>query len=172
MKLRAVTAEAPSSPRAIVDSVGDPELPLLTLADLGIVRDVVTAGGTVVVTVTPTYSGCPAMAMIRHDIVRRLREGGYADVEVRTRLSPPWTSDWITEAGRRKLAAGGYSPPARVGSPPAAVPLRLSPPPRALSCPQCGSPLTEVVSEFGATPCKAIYRCRQCREPFEHVKEI
>lgn len=166
-------AVQPLSATAIVESIGDPEMPLLTLVDLGIVRQIDATGGTIIVTVTPTYSGCPAMATIRHDIIRHLHDGGFLDVEVRTRLAPPWTSDWITESGRRKLAAGGYSLPGRVASPtPGAVALRLSPSPRALSCPQCGSPATEIVSEFGATACKAIYRCLDCREPFEHVKEI
>lgn len=159
--------------REIVESVLDPEMPMLTLADLGVVRDVHATDGSVVVTVTPTYSGCPAMAMIRDDIVSHLLDAGFADVEIRTQLAPAWSSDWITAAGRRKLAAGGYSVPGPVRAPtPGPVPLRLSPPPRTLSCPQCGAGDTGVVSEFGATPCKAIYRCRECREPFEHIKEI
>lgn len=162
-----------SGAREVVASIPDPEMPVLTLVDLGVVRDVTTSGEAVVVTITPTYSGCPAMATIRDDIVVRLHDAGFADVEIRTQLAPAWSTDWITPTGLRRLAEAGYSlpgpaPATRIGP----VPLRLSAPRRALSCPQCGSPDTEIVSEFGSTPCKAIYRCAPCREPFEHVKEI
>ncbi|MGW7477602.1 1,2-phenylacetyl-CoA epoxidase subunit PaaD [Nonomuraea muscovyensis] len=159
--------------REVAANVADPELPLLTLADLGILREVEVDDGRVVVTITPTYSGCPAMAAIRADLTASLREAGYAEVEVRTRLSPPWTTDWITEAGRRKLAQAGIAPPgpvpARAAGP---VPLTLGPPRRRVRCPRCGSAETEELSRFGATACKALWRCRACAEPFEHVKEI
>ncbi|WP_086828016.1 1,2-phenylacetyl-CoA epoxidase subunit PaaD, partial [Allokutzneria sp. NRRL B-24872] len=129
--------------------------------------------GRVVVVITPTYSGCPALVEMRDDLVTALHTNGFADAEVRTVLSPAWTTDWMTEEGRRKLAEAGISPPARVG--PRAVgpvPLRLDPPAPRLSCPQCGSRDTEELSRFSATACKALHRCRACREPFEYFKEI
>jgi len=140
-----------------VAAVLDPELPVLTLADLGIVRDVVEDGDRVVVTITPTYTGCPAMAEIEADI-RAALPG--RDVEVRTVLSPPWTTDWMTAEGRAKLEAAGIAPPQ-----PGLVSLALS-----LRCPQCGSPDTEQLSRFGSTACKELWRCRACREPFDHVR--
>jgi ring-1,2-phenylacetyl-CoA epoxidase subunit PaaD len=160
--------------RAVAESVADPELPVLTLADLGVLRDVeLSDGGTVVVSITPTYSGCPAMHEMRADLSRRLREAGFADVEVRTVLDPPWTTDWISTAGRRKLAEYGIAPP---GAAPqrasGAVPLTLNAPRPQIRCPQCGSPDTEQVSQFSSTACKALRRCRSCHEPFEHIKEI
>ncbi|MDF3144215.1 MULTISPECIES: 1,2-phenylacetyl-CoA epoxidase subunit PaaD [unclassified Streptomyces] len=158
--------------RHIAEQVPDPELPMLTLADLGVLRGVeLTADGTVVASLTPTYSGCPAMAEMRADVAARLRDEGYARVEIRTVLDPPWTSDWITPAGRRKLAEYGIAPPgpAPRGGP---VPLVLSPTRQAVSCPRCGSADTEETSRFAATSCKALWRCRACREPFEYVKEI
>ncbi|MEU3898997.1 1,2-phenylacetyl-CoA epoxidase subunit PaaD [Streptomyces sp. NPDC045251] len=157
--------------RHIAEQVPDPELPMLTLADLGVLRDVeVTGEGAVVASLTPTYSGCPAMAEMRADVAARLRAAGYDRVEIRTVLDPPWTSDWITEAGRRKLAEHGIAPPG--AAPRGPVRLVLSPTRPALSCPRCGSRDTEETSRFAATSCKALWRCRACREPFEHVKEI
>ncbi|SDW94993.1 ring-1,2-phenylacetyl-CoA epoxidase subunit PaaD [Saccharopolyspora shandongensis] len=160
--------------RTVAESVTDPELPVLTLADLGVLRDVeMTGDGTVVVSITPTYSGCPAMREMRADLSGRLREAGFADVEVRTVLDPPWTTDWISPAGRRKLADYGIAPPgAAPQRSPGPVPLTLTAPRAQVRCPQCGSPDTEQVSQFGATACKALRRCRSCREPFEHIKEI
>ncbi|MBZ6105152.1 1,2-phenylacetyl-CoA epoxidase subunit PaaD [Streptomyces olivaceus] len=157
--------------RRVAERVPDPELPMLTLADLGVLRDVETrADGTVVASLTPTYSGCPAMAEMRADVAARLRAAGYARVEIRTVLDPPWTSDWITESGRRKLAEHGIAPPGR--APRGPVPLVLSPTRPAVPCPRCGSRETEETSRFAATSCKALWRCRACREPFEYVKEI
>jgi ring-1,2-phenylacetyl-CoA epoxidase subunit PaaD len=157
--------------RHIAEQVPDPELPMLTLADLGVLRDVeVTEDGTVVASLTPTYSGCPAMAEMRADVARRLRDAGYARVEIRTVLNPPWTSDWITPAGRRKLTEHGIAPPG--AAPRGPVTLTLSPTRRAVTCPRCGSPDTEETSRFAATSCKALWRCHTCREPFEYVKEI
>ncbi|WP_416530603.1 1,2-phenylacetyl-CoA epoxidase subunit PaaD [Streptomyces coelicoflavus] len=158
--------------RHVAEQVPDPELPMLTLADLGVLRDVeIGEDGTVVAGLTPTYSGCPAMAEMRADVAARLRAAGYARVEIRTVLDPPWTSDWITEAGRRKLAEHGIAPPGAAprGGP---VPLVLSPTRPAVPCPRCGSADTEETSRFAATSCKALWRCRACREPFEYVKEI
>jgi ring-1,2-phenylacetyl-CoA epoxidase subunit PaaD len=160
--------------RRIAESVLDPEMPMLTLADLGVLRDVeVGADGAVVVTITPTYSGCPAMATMRDDIQHRLQLAGFPSVEVRTTLSPPWSTDWISDEGRRKLHENGYSTPGpapRRGSGP--VPLTLTATPRVIECPRCGGADTRLDSEFGATLCKALYRCLDCLEPFDHVKEI
>jgi ring-1,2-phenylacetyl-CoA epoxidase subunit PaaD len=162
-----------TSPRNVAETVTDPELPMLTLSDLGVLRDVRTEGGTVVVEITPTYSGCPAMGVMRADLVHALRSAGYSDVDVRTVLFPPWSTDWITQDGRRKLAQAGIAPPGaapvRATGP---VPLQLGPPRRTAACPLCGSPDTQEISEFSATACKALRRCRSCGEPFEHVKEI
>ena len=162
-----------TDPRAVAETVTDPELPTLTLADLGVLRDVRTVDGTVIVEITPTYTGCPAMGVMRADLVHALHSAGFDEVEVRTVLSPAWSTDWITEDGRRKLAAGGIAPPGkapvRTDGP---IPLQLGPTRRTANCPLCGSSDTEELSEFGATACKALRRCRTCREPFEHVKEI
>jgi ring-1,2-phenylacetyl-CoA epoxidase subunit PaaD len=162
------------SASAVAAMVTDPELPMLTLADLGILRDVREDAGGVVVTITPTYSGCPAMAAIRDDLTDALTAAGYRSVEVRTVLAPAWTTDWITAAGRAKLAAAGIAPPAaaprRAAGP---VPLVLgSWPAEALRCPRCGHAGTERIAAFSATACRELRRCPACREPFEHVKEI
>jgi ring-1,2-phenylacetyl-CoA epoxidase subunit PaaD len=157
---------------AIAAAVTDPELPVLTLADLGVLRRVEEGETSVTVVITPTYSGCPALAAIRDDLVRVLSRAGYADVRVRVELSPAWSSDWISQRGRQALAAAGISPPGPAPSRQGPVPLTLLPARRELRCPRCGSAAAELVSEFGATACKALYRCASCREPFEHVKEI
>lgn len=164
----------PDVARAVAETITDPELPMVTLADLGVLRDVrIEDDGTVVVEITPTYTGCPAMGVMRADLVLALHRAGFDDVDVRTVLSPAWSTDWISEAGRAKLAAGGIAPPGkapvRAAGP---VPLQLGPTRRTAACPLCGSSDTEELSEFGATACKALRRCRTCREPFEHVKEI
>ncbi|MFC4586085.1 1,2-phenylacetyl-CoA epoxidase subunit PaaD [Sphaerisporangium corydalis] len=159
--------------RGVAGAVADPELPMLTLADLGILREVEEKdGGAVVVTITPTYSGCPAMGTIRADLFAALREAGYADVQVRTLLFPAWTTDWITRDGRRKLAEAGIAPPGTAPVRHGPVPLTLGPAHRRLDCPNCGSGDTEELSRFGATACKSLWRCRACREPFEHLKEL
>ena len=160
-------------PRSVAETVTDPELPMLTLSDLGVLRDVRVHQGTVVVEITPTYTGCPAMGVMRADLVHALRDAGFEDVDVRTVLFPPWSTDWITEEGRRKLVQAGIAPPgAAPVRGPGPVPLTLGPTRRTADCPLCGSADTEEISEFGATACKALRRCRSCREPFEHVKEI
>jgi ring-1,2-phenylacetyl-CoA epoxidase subunit PaaD len=157
--------------RHIAAQVPDPEMPMLTLADLGVLRDVeVSEDGTVVASLTPTYSGCPAMAEMRAEVAARLTDAGYARVEIRTVLTPPWSSDWITPAGRAKLAEHGIAPPG--AAPRGPVVLTLSPIRRTVPCPRCGSAETEETSHFAATSCKALWRCRACREPFEYVKEI
>ncbi|MFI6339574.1 1,2-phenylacetyl-CoA epoxidase subunit PaaD [Streptomyces sp. NPDC050535] len=160
--------------RHIAEQVPDPELPMLTLADLGVLRGVtIEADGTVVASLTPTYSGCPAMAEMRAGVAARLRAAGFDRVDIRTVLDPPWTTDWITPAGRHKLAEHGIAPPMVAPKlPPGPVPLNLSPIRRTIPCPRCASVDTEETSRFAATSCKALWRCRVCREPFEYVKEI
>jgi ring-1,2-phenylacetyl-CoA epoxidase subunit PaaD len=146
----------------LLAQVPDPELPTVSVVDLGIARSVEYADGRLLVTITPTYSGCPAMREIEHDVEARLSER-FADVEVRTVLSPPWTTDWITEDGRRKLAGSGIAPPGvRM------LPLLLQGRPAA--CPHCGSAAVEELAGFGSTACKALWRCTSCREPFDYVK--
>lgn len=154
--------------REIAAAVPDPELPMVTVADLGILRDVAAEDGRLVVTITPTYSGCPALPEIAHDLRHRLSRAGFAEVIVRIALAPAWSSDWISAEGRRKLAAYGIAPPA----PAVASPRRVLHADRPAACPHCNSTDTESVSEFGSTPCKALYRCRECLEPFEYFKCI
>ncbi|BCY07952.1 phenylacetate-CoA oxygenase subunit PaaJ [Actinoplanes sp. L3-i22] len=169
----ALTAVAAETAEWVVGQVVDPELPMVTLAELGIVREVRQQDDGVTVTITPTYSGCPAMESIRADIATALRGAGFGRVEVRTVLAPAWTTDWISETGRRKLAEAGIAPPGvaprRAAGP---IPLTLTPRASAIRCPRCGSPETEAVAAFGATACRELRRCPACREPFEHMKEI
>jgi ring-1,2-phenylacetyl-CoA epoxidase subunit PaaD len=145
----------------VVAGVLDPEIRVLTIADPGILRGVEVDGEHVTVTITPTYSGCPAMDVIRADIVEALRVAGHADVEVRTVLSPAWSTDWITPAGRGKLDEAGIAPPSST------VALTLS-----VRCPLCGSPDTGQISRFGSTACKALWRCTACGEPFDAIKTL
>jgi ring-1,2-phenylacetyl-CoA epoxidase subunit PaaD len=151
----------------IAADVLDPELPVVTIADLGILRDVTEDDqGRVHVQITPTYSGCPAMETIRTDLVDALLSAGYRHVDVEFVLSPAWTTDWMTDDARAKLTAYGIAPPtARVAG--GAVPLELS-----VRCPQCGSTDTRESSRFGSTACKSLWVCRSCREPFDHFKAI
>lgn len=159
--------------RRVAGEVVDPEMPMLTLADLGVLRGVEVSGDAVTVTITPTYSGCPALAEMRDDLRAALHGAGYREVEVRTVLSPPWSTDWISERGRRKLAEAGVAPPAAVGErPDGPVPLSLDPPDARVPCPHCGAPSTEELSRFGPTACTALRRCPACREPFEHVRPL
>lgn len=149
----------------------DPELPMLTLADLGILRDVREDDDSVVATITPTYSGCPAMREISLDVRRRLTAAGYQNVEVATSLAPAWTSDWITPEGRRKLREAGIAPPDAARHSAGPVPLTLGLPASA-PCPLCGSTRTTQTAWFAATACRSLHRCLDCREPFEAVKAI
>jgi ring-1,2-phenylacetyl-CoA epoxidase subunit PaaD len=146
--------------RDAVAGVADPELRVVTIEELGILRDVTVDGDRATVTITPTYSGCPAMDVIRADIRSAARRAGFSSVDVRTVLSPAWSTDRISESGRAKLAAAGIAPPG---------PLLLHISPR---CPHCGSPDTQQLSRFGSTACKALWRCRACAEPFDAVKPL
>jgi len=158
--------DATARASAAAGAVLDPEVPVLTIADLGVLRDVtVDAAGRVVVTVTPTYSGCPAMDVIRRDVERAVRAAGFAHVEVRTVLSPAWTTDWMTDEGRQALARYGIAPPHRRASTSGPVLVSLS-----VRCPQCDSADTRELSRFGSTACKSMWACNSCLEPFDHFK--
>ena len=149
---------------AAVAAVPDPELPFLSVAELGIVREVAVRDGRVEVAITPTYTGCPATAVIAADVGAALRKAGIADARVRTVLAPAWTTDWLSEGARAKLADAGIAPPGPAARGHAlfdAAPI---------ACPRCGSEATERLSPFGSTPCKALHRCRACGEPFEAFK--
>ena len=176
MSIAAVDAVGSRRERAwaLLDRVLDPEVPVVSVRDLGIVRDVVEGDdGVLTVVVTPTYSGCPATEVIEASIVAALEEGGLGPVRVEMRRAPAWTTDWMTEKGRRQLREYGIAPPGPVTAP-SVAPLRFvpRPPPKALACPRCASLDTERISAFGATACKALWRCRACGEPFEHFKPI
>lgn len=157
---------------AVLDRVMDPEVPVLSVVELGIVRDVeIDDRSVVTVSVTPTYSGCPAMRVIEHDIVEALAQGGWPDAQIRTVLTPAWTTDWIGEGARRKLADYGIAPPtARGTGDDELVPLRRHA--AAVPCPYCHSSATTMRSEFGSTACKAVMYCERCRQPFELFKAI
>jgi ring-1,2-phenylacetyl-CoA epoxidase subunit PaaD len=174
-----VGGSAAAAVRALVADVPDPEIPVLTIDDLGVLRDVtVDDRGRVRVDITPTYSGCPAMDAIRADVEARLVAAGHCGAEVRLVLSPAWTTDWMSAAGRRKLADYGIAPPsgraavAAGGSalPMSGVPMSGVPVSLSVRCPQCGSPDTRELSRFGSTACKSLWRCLTCREPFDSFK--
>jgi ring-1,2-phenylacetyl-CoA epoxidase subunit PaaD len=157
-------------PWTVVARVLDPEVPVLTIADLGILRDVVVdEAGQVEVTITPTYSGCPAMHAIEADIRRALRGSGHPDVTVRTAFTPAWTTDWMSEDGRRKLREYGIAPPTGRRTAGGTGPVSLS---LSVRCPRCGSPDTRELSRFGSTACKALWACNACLEPFDSFKSI
>jgi ring-1,2-phenylacetyl-CoA epoxidase subunit PaaD len=152
-----LTPEALARLHGILAQVADPEIPVLSVLDLGVIRHLVARpDGRLEVGIAPTYSGCPANAVIKADVVRTLAAAGFDAVAVDV-LSPPWTSDWLSEPGRRKLEAFGIAPPGGATDRPAA-------------CPRCGSTRTARVSEFGSTPCKALWRCESCLEPFDYFK--
>jgi ring-1,2-phenylacetyl-CoA epoxidase subunit PaaD len=149
----------------IAADLPDPELPVVTIADLGILRDVTEDDqGRVHVQITPTYSGCPAMETIREDLVDALTQAGYQHVDVEFVLSPAWTTDWMTDEAKEKLRAFGIAPPGPTSGP---VGLALS-----VRCPRCGSPDTRESSRFGSTACKSLWVCRSCHEPFDHFKAL
>ena len=141
-----------------LDQVPDPEIPVISVVDLGIVRGVAWRDQTLEVTVTPTYSGCPATRVISMDIETALRDRGIADIDIKTQITPPWTTDWLSDTGRAKLTEYGIAPPSPAGGPTA--------------CPRCGATDVERISQFGSTPCKAQWRCLSCLEPFDYFKCI
>lgn len=149
----------------VAASVLDPEVPVLTIEDLGVLREVAVEGERVRVAITPTYSGCPAMDAIRDDVVLALTAAGFDDVEVRVVLAPAWTTDWMTDAGKRKLEGYGIAPPTGRAAVPGPIRVPLS-----VRCPRCGSLDTRELARFGSTSCKALYECRACLEPFDHFK--
>ncbi len=153
----------------ILENVPDPEIPAVSICELGIVREVRSTGCGLTVVVTPTYSGCPATALIEGEIRSALRTAGADDVQIETRLSPAWTTDWISASGREKLQAAGIVAPGSCQTA-GTHRLRFTPPP--LPCPRCGSRETTRLAEFGSTACKALWRCEACREPFEYFKPI
>jgi ring-1,2-phenylacetyl-CoA epoxidase subunit PaaD len=148
----------------IAANVLDPEVPVLTLADLGILREVTLQEGRAVVTITPTYSGCPAMSVIALDLMVALEQGGYPNPLIKTVLSPAWTTDWITQVGREKLKAYGIAPPLK------ATQSRALFSQEQISCPRCESQKTQKLAEYGSTTCKALWRCMACQEPFDYFK--
>lgn len=148
---------------ALLSSVCDPEIPVLTLQDLGVLRDISIVDGEVNVSITPTYAGCPAIEAMRSDIKSTLAEAGYKKVNVEQSLSPAWTTDWMSEAGRYKLRAYGIAPPAATSC------GRIT---GTIECPQCTSSEVKMISEFGSTACKALYQCQDCKEPFDYFKCI
>jgi ring-1,2-phenylacetyl-CoA epoxidase subunit PaaD len=150
---------------AILDAVTDPEIPAIAITDLGIVRDVRWHGEELEVVLTPTYSGCPATRVIRNDVERTLRNHGFERLRITTQLSPAWTTDWITERGRERLRAFGITPPSNAVGVTLTVLGSCHP-----ECPRCHSVRTTELSHFGSTPCKALYRCDVCGEPFDYFK--
>ncbi len=158
----------------VLGSVLDPEVPALSLVDLGIVRGVQALEDGLQVVLTPTYSGCPATEVIEASVVAALAGAGLGPVTVVTRRAPAWTTDWISDEGRRKLREYGIAPPGHIGAPDAArgVPVHIVRRAEPVACPRCSSARTERLSAFGSTACKALYRCIDCREPFEHFKPI
>lgn len=149
---------APEQVRQWLETLPDPEIPVISLVDLGVIRDLRWQGGELVITITPTYSGCPATRVIAADIARLMKEKGIENMRLETQLSPAWTSDWISRKGRAALEAYGIAPPEPGGRP--------------ARCPRCRGENLERISQFGSTPCKALWRCRDCLEPFDHFKCI
>lgn len=156
---------------AWLGEVADPEIPVISIVDLGIVREVALDDDECVVTITPTYSGCPAMAVIARSVGEALRAHGIERVRIATRLAPAWTTDWMSAAGKAALRGYGIAPPVQqaidISGLHAGIRRRAAP---LVSCPHCGSPQTRLTSEFGSTPCKALYKCLACREPFDYFK--
>lgn len=152
---------------SILQTVSDPEVPVLSVTDLGIIRDVKITGDKTEIIITPTYSGCPAMQRIEWDIRTALLQAGYKNIQVTTILSPAWTTDWMTESGKQKLKAFGIAPPNPTQS---VCNTKLFVHQEAVQCPRCQSYNTRMVSEFGSTACKSIYQCNNCHEPFDYFK--
>lgn len=176
----AATDIAPHSARvtsawAVLDHVLDPEVPALSVCDLGLVREVIDHGQSLEIVLTPTYSGCPATEVIEHDVLAAIDAAGLGPATVTLRRAPAWTTDWISAQGKQKLLDYGIAPPGAATPPDGTFPIRFigrGPKAAAVPCPRCGSQHTEQLSAFGSTACKSLYRCLACREPFEHFKPI
>jgi ring-1,2-phenylacetyl-CoA epoxidase subunit PaaD len=149
-----------------LSEIPDPEVPVINIVELGIARDVQLQNDKVIVSITPTYSGCPAMKAIEQDIVNSLKEKGIDEVEIKMVYSPVWTTDWLTEEAKEKLRAYGIAPPEKTSFDKSL----LTPKPKIVACPRCRSTNTSLVSQFGSTACKALYRCNNCKEPFDYFK--
>ncbi len=152
---------------ALLDSVCDPEIPVLSLWDLGVLTNIEREQNTLTLTITPTYSGCPAMDVMREDLQEVLQKNGYPDVRFKTKLAPAWSSDWISPEGREKMREYGIAPPD-----PAYCSITHSDCVDSITCPHCGSQHTQQISEFGSTACKALHRCQSCLEPFDYFKSL
>jgi len=139
----------------LLEKISDPEIPAISIVELGIIREVQFRDDQVHITITPTYSGCPAISFIKEEIVRTLKQNKIIDYQINTTLSPPWTTDWMSDKVKAKLKDAGISPPGKL-----------------INCPQCNSQKVEVMSEFGSTACKALYKCNDCQEPFHHFKQL
>ncbi|MCB0762588.1 MAG: phenylacetate-CoA oxygenase subunit PaaJ [Flavobacteriales bacterium] len=160
-------ADIPSRFIPLLDQVADPEIPLLTVRDMGVVRKVEEADDHITITITPTYSGCPAMDTIEKDLLHVFRNNGYPNTEVKTILYPPWTTDWFSEEAREKLVQSGISPPDHALSKAEMLGKDVH-----ATCPRCKSQNTQRISEFGSTACKALYKCLDCGDPFDYFKCI
>lgn len=159
--------DTPTDIKTILEDVKDPEVPVLSIIDLGIVRNVEADGEKVKITITPTYSGCPAMNAIEADIEKTLLAFGFKNIQIITVLSPAWTTDWMSEVGKQKLKAYGIAPPHPTQT---VCHIGFFQSEEAIQCPQCSSYNTRLISQFGSTACKALYQCNHCKEPFDYFK--
>lgn len=153
---------------SLISEIPDPEIPVITIAELGVIRDVIVEGEKVEVKITPTYSGCPAMKRMEDDIRTTLKENGITDLKITTVYSPPWTTDWINEEAKEKLRVYGIAPPEKTTEDKSWLTGKS----KIIKCPRCGSQNTRLVSQFGSTACKALYQCNDCLEPFDYFKCI
>lgn len=151
---------------SILKEIPDPEIPVISIVDLGIARDVRIENDKVIVDITPTYSGCPAMNVIENEIIQKIKESGIEQVEIKTVFSPVWTTDWLNDEAKEKLREYGIAPPEKSST----NKSLLTGKPKIIKCPRCGSEKTILVSQFGSTACKALYKCENCLEPFDYFK--
>jgi ring-1,2-phenylacetyl-CoA epoxidase subunit PaaD len=152
----------------LIKDIPDPEIPVITISELGVIRDVIVNGENVEVKITPTYSGCPAMQRMENDIKEVLNKNGITDLKITTVYSPPWTTDWITDEAKEKLRAYGIAPPEKTSEDKSWLTGKS----KIVKCPRCGSSNTKLISQFGSTACKALYQCQDCLEPFDYFKCI